>query len=63
MSKKREILFDDAKIEKVNVFTNDKGQEFCQVVVNIRGRLFYYMDFKSNDALLLEVYKQERSIK
>ena len=58
MAKKREVKI-NASVSKVVVFTNDKGNEFVQLIVNVGGRDFYICDFKQNDALLCKIYKAE----
>ena len=58
MSQKREVAL-NGFLEKVIVYTNDKGNEFVQLVLNIGSKKFFICDFKQNDALLLQVYKTE----
>lgn len=62
MSKKREVKI-NANVSKVVVFTNDKGNEFVQLVINLDGRDFYICDFKQNDGMLCKIYKAEKEIK
>lgn len=63
MSKKRDVIIENAKVEKLVVYTNDKNNEFVQIVLTIGERKFFICDFKQNDALLLQVYKAERGDK
>lgn len=59
MATKRDVKI-DAIVENAVVYTNDKGNEFVQLVISFGGKRFYICDFKQNDGLLLQVYKQER---
>lgn len=59
-SAKREVATKNCSFDKFIVYTNDKGNEFVSVVLNYGSKKLYLMDFKNNDALLLEIYKEER---
>ena len=63
MSKKRDVIIENAKVDKLVVYTNDKNNEFVQIVLSIGDRKFFICDFKQNDGLLLQVYKAERGDK
>lgn len=63
MSKKRDVIIENAKVDKLVVYTNDKNNEFVQLVLTIGDRKFFICDFKQNDGLLLQVYKAERGDK
>ena len=44
MANKRDVIIENAKVEKLVVYTNDKKNEFVQIVLTIGERKFFICD-------------------